>query len=280
MNTNLTISLKITNWCNLNCAHCCERSDKNQPTNFMPLAKIDNYLSQSTQMFLHPDQLITIGGGEALAPYMIGDTKYIPSVLDLTYSYGYIPTIKTNGTWGNNDKLRKNILSDIASRAYKYSKLVTMDISVDEFHNNQDGVTKIIYDTLTTPEFCFAVRICLVGFNTEKSANAQQRLKQKLIQRGLDIHQTISGDWIIELPNGDGVYMYNDFNTPIFNQGRASDNKVFTSTDNPNDNDGFNCLQIDNKDYAIYNYIQREQINNRHLNEVLYSLMAHASAQR
>ncbi len=85
---------------------------------------------------------------------------------------------------------------------------------------------------------------------------------------------------IIELPNGDGVYMYNDFNTPIFNQGRASDNKVFTSTSNPNGNDGFNCLQIDNKDYAIYNYTQREQINNRHLNEVLYSLMAHASAQR
>ncbi len=130
-------------------------------------------------MFLHPYQLITIGGDEALAPYMMGDTKYIPSVLDLTYSYGYIPTIKTNGTWGNNDKLRKNILSDIASRAYKYSKLITLDISVDEFHNS--------------------------------------------------------------------VYMYNDFNTPIFNQGRASDNKVFTSTSNPNGNDGFNCLQIDNK---------------------------------
>lgn len=208
-----------------------------------------------------------------MAPYMTGDTKYIPSALDLVYSYGYIPTIKTNGTWGNNDKLRTNILSDISSRAYKYSKLVTLDISVDEFHNNQDGVIKIIYDTLTNQDFCFAIRICLVGFNTEKSAIAQQTLKQKLIQRGFNVNQTHGRDWIIELPNGDGVYMYNDFNAPIFNQGRASDNKVFTSTSNPNGTDGFDCLQIDNNDYAIYNYIHREQINNRPLNTVLQSLM-------
>lgn len=280
MNKELVISLKITNWCNLHCAHCCERSDSKQPLKFMPLAKMDNYLSQSTKMFLHPDQLITIGGGEAMAPYMTGNTKYIPSALELVYSYGYIPTIKTNGTWGNNDKLRTTILSDISSCAYKYSKLVTLDISVDEFHNNHDGVIKIIYDTLTNQKFCFAIRICLVGFNTEKSAIAQQTLKQKLIQRGISVHQTDRRDWIIELPNGDGVYMYNDFNAPIFNQGRASDNKVFTSTSNPNGTDGFDCLQIDNNDYAIYNYIHREQINNRNLNEVLYSLMAHATNQK
>ena len=276
MNQKLVLSFKITNWCNLHCAHCCERSNIKQPLNFMPLAKMANYLSQSIKMFLPPDQLLTIGGGEAMAPYMNNDYNYIPLALDLIYTHKYVPTIKTNGTWGNNDKLRKKILSDIASKAYKYEKLVTLDISIDEFHNNQNAVAKIIRDTLTSQELGFAIRICLVGFNTKQSKTAQQTLKQKLGQYGFSINSTYVGDWIIESPSGDGIYIFNDFNTPIFNQGRAQDNNVFTSTDTPNGNDGYNCLQIDNNDYAILNYKYREPIGNRPLNAVLYSLIQKA----
>ena len=88
-------------------------------------------------------------------------------------------------------------------------------------------------------------------------------------------------DWAVYAPNQSyGAYVINNFGAPIYNLGRAKQTKTFTSIANPNGNDGSNCLQIDNNDYAILNYKYREPIKNRHLNEVLYSLMAHASMQR
>ncbi len=277
MNSGLVLSFKITNWCDLHCAHCCERSNKHNNPNFMPLEKLDKYLSESTTFDIHPDQLLTIGGGEAMAPYMLNNPRYIPTALDLIYSTGYIPTIKTNGTWGNNDRLRIKILSDISNRAYKYGKLVTLDISVDEFHNNISGVVKIISNTLTNMDFCYAIRICLVGFNTDASKTALHSVQQELQTMKFTIEPTIAGDWMICAPNSQiGTYMYNDYNTPIYNLGRAKQTKTFTATTNPNGNDGFNCLQIDNNDSATLNYTYREPIKNRPLKEVLRSLMSKA----
>ena len=96
MNNELVISFKITNWCNLHCAHCCERSNKHNKPNFMSLEKIEKYLSESRELAIAPNELLSIGGGEAFATYMFGQTTYIPRALDLFYSYEYIPTLKTN----------------------------------------------------------------------------------------------------------------------------------------------------------------------------------------
>ena len=275
MNNGLVISFKITNWCNLHCNHCCERSNKHNKPDFMSLEKLDKYLAESLIMDIRPDQLLTIGGGEALAPYMLGNATYIPNALDLIYTNKYVPTLKTNGTWGDNNTLRKKILTDIAKCAYKHQKLVTLDISVDEFHNNQSGVIKIINDIVRNPGLSFAIRFCLVGFNTPASKAALNDLQQQLQNAGLKIEQTYAGDWMIEIPNSmDGLYVCNDYGTPIYNLGRAKQTKTFTSTENPNGNDGFNCLQIDNNDYAILNYTYREPIKNRPLNLVLQSLIA------
>ena len=274
MNNELYLSLKITNWCNLCCRHCCECSDPNQVPNFIPLEKIDKYLYESRKMFIVPNPLLCIGGGEAMAPYMYGMSQYIPYALDLVYKYNYIPTIKTNGTWGDNDNLRTNILHGLAKSAYKAQKLVTLDISVDEFHNNHSGVIKIIQETLSNSDLCFAIRICLVGFNTQQSKNTLDLLQYTLQSQGFDIVKTIANDWIISSPNGEnGVYMVNDFAANIYNLGRAKDNNVFTSQSNPNGNDGADCLQLDNNDTAIFNYMYREQIKNRTLNDVLKSII-------
>lgn len=274
MNNELYLSFKITNWCNLHCDHCCERSNKHNEPKFLSLEKLDKYLSESKTLPIIPNQLISFSGGETFAPYMFNQPNYIPVALDLAYSYGYIPTIKTNGTWGDNDLLRIKILNDIASRAHKYGKLVTLDISVDEFHNNESGVMKIISNTLTNFDLCYAIRICLVGFNTPGSANALNSSQQKLQTLGFEIDKTYSGDWMICAPNQScGIYMCNDYATPIYNIGRAKQTKTYTSTGNPNGNDGANCLQLDNNDYAILNYTYREPIKNRPLNKVLESLM-------
>ena len=242
----------------------------------MPLEKLERYLQESKQMSIVPNQLMSISGGETLAPYMYNNGIYILKALDLIYSYEYIPTIKTNGTWGTNNFLRPQILSDLALCAYKYGKLVTLDISVDEFHNNQNGILNIIYHVLSNPYLCFAIRICLVGFNTPESTAVLLNLKQKLQNNKFEI-EPIEKDWVVYAPNqSNGAYIITDYSTSIYNIGRAKQTKTYTSTADPNGNDGFNCLQIDNNDYAILNYKYREPINNRPLNAVLYSLMQKA----
>lgn len=242
----------------------------------MPLAKIGKYLDESVQMDIRPDQLLTISGGEAMAPYMLNAPTYIPYALDLIYSTGYIPILKTNGTWGDNNTLRKKILSDIALRAYKYGKLITLDISVDEFHNNQSGVIKIIRDTLQNQDLCFAIRICLVGFNTPASQIALNSVSQELQKIGFEIKKTINGDWMISAPNLDfGIYMYTSYDAPISPLGRAKQTKTNTTND-IRDYDRISCLQLDNNDNAILNYKYREPIKNRPLNTVLQSLMSKA----
>lgn len=274
MRQELAISFKITNWCNLNCAHCCECSNCRNAPNFMPLEKLDSYLAESRDLPIVPNELICIGGGEAMAPYMHKNTDYIPHALDLIYSYNYVPTIKTNGTWGEKETLRKQILIDVATKAYKYGKLVTLDISVDEFHNNLDGVAKIIRDIMLSSELCYAIRFCLVGFNTSASLKALNCLQQKLQKQGFNIQKTLANDWMIDAPNADcGIYVCNDYTSKIYDLGRAKQTKVYnceygTDLIRPAD-----CLQIDNEDNAILNYLYREKIGTRSLNTVFNSLI-------
>ena len=279
MNKDLVLNFKITNWCNLNCAHCCERSGANEAPNFISLEKMEKYFAESRKMSIRPNELVTFGGGESMAPYLHGDMKYIPSVLNVAYVYGYVPTFKTNGTWGDNDFLRKRILSDIAVCAYRGGKLVTLDISVDEFHHNHDGIVKIIRDVLCNPDLCYAIRICLVGFDTLGSQLASMKLQNMLQKSGFKIQKTDKltfNDWIVFAPNSnDGVYIVNDFTANVYSLGRAKDNNIYTALGNPKDARR-NCLQIDNKDTAILNYVYREPINNRPLNEVLNSLFRQA----
>ena len=274
MRPELVISFKITNWCNLNCAHCCECSNCHEKTNFMPLVKMDNYLAESRTFPFRPNELVCIGGGEAMAPYMHKNPGYIPDALDLIYSYRYVPTIKTNGTWGTDDNLRKQILSDISAKAYQYDKLVTLDISVDEFHNNTNSVVKIIRDIMLSSELAYAIRFCLVGFDTPASIKALDKVQQELQKIGFKISKTLANDWIIEDAGGNlGLYVCNDFGSKIYNLGRAKQTKVYNSEYDSWLANRVDCLQIDNQDNAILNYLYREKINNRNLNAVYCSLL-------
>lgn len=282
MNKEWSLHFKITNWCNLNCAHCCERSNSTQPLNLLSLEKMERYLYESAHMPIKPNELISIGGGEGITPYLHNLPDYIPNALDIIYKYDFVPTIKTNGLWGDNKKIRKKILSDIADCAYKSQKLVTLDISVDEFHNNKNSIIKIINDILNNERLSFAIRICLVGFNTKKSANALFNLKQELSNKGFYVQNVPNGvwvDWIISSPNGKMLYVFNDFSNDIYDLGRASENRVYTTKIKPYKNNYSYCLQIDNNDTAMLNYMYREPINNRDLSKVLYSLINRAEGR-
>jgi len=277
MESKLSLSFKITNWCNLNCAHCCECSNSSEIVGLLPLEKMERYLYESKRMPFRCDELLSIGGGEAMAPYMHGKPDYIPAALDMAFRYDYVPTIKTNGTWGANDTMRKKILYDLATSAYKSNKLVSLDISVDEFHDNLNGVANIICDILGNMQICMAIRICIVGFNTQKSAAKQNQLRKMLNAHGVEIRNLPNGDWVaFGHDTMCGVLIINDFNTPVYNQGRAIENNVYTSTGHPNGDNSVNCLQVDNKDIAIFNYLCREPIKNRSLSNVLTVLINHA----
>lgn len=272
MNTNLAISFDVTNWCNLHCAHCCARSHKNNQTNFFSLNKLDKYLDESKNMSIIPNELMCLTGGEAMAPYMWGNNTYIPKALELIYSYEYIPTIKTNGTWGKNESLRPKVLSDLGRLAYRYGKLVTLDMSVDEFHDNKIGVANIIYDIVNNPAFLYGIRCCLLGFCTPGSGNALNALRQELESRKLNIQEIIGGDWAICTQDFSlGMYIYNDYHNKVYDLGRAKQTGVYTEISNPNGDT--TCFEINNKDYAILNYKVREPINNRPLGMVLDSLL-------
>lgn len=280
MRNDFGLSFKITNWCNLNCAHCCECSNSAEKPKFLPLEKMEKYLYESRHMPIQFHELLTIGGGEALAPYMHNNFDYIPTALNMIHKYNYIPTIKTNGTWGVDGIMREKILYDLAGAAYKSGKLVTLDMSVDEFHTNLSGVTNIIYDILSNMQICMAIRVCLVGFNTQKSTNVHNLLKRRLMAKGIEIRTLPNGDWAAFGPDTScGVLIINSFDTPIYNQGRARENKVYTSIASPNGDGSVNCLQLDNKDMAIYNYIYHEPVKHRPLSKVFDVLINRANGK-
>ena len=270
----LALSLKITNWCDLNCAHCCECSGRNNPTNFMPATKAEDYIGEFQEVPFNLAQHYTIGGGEGLAPYQFGDYDYIPQVLSCIYKVDGVPTIKTNGVWGEKANLRSDILKNLAHSAYVGNKLLTLDISVDEFHNNLNGVANIITDVVQSDYLLPAIRIALLGFDTDGTRKAMNQLRSKLADRDVG--------WD-NIPNGDiGVYrsggnigmrvIVNDDNA-IFDLGRAKQNKVYTATGQPTMT-YVNCIQIDNNNLAILNYLYCEQIAGRPLSRVFESLQS------
>jgi hypothetical protein len=268
----LTLSLKITNWCDLNCAHCCECSGANNPTNFMPLTRAEQYISEFQEIPYHIMQHYTISGGEGLAPYQFGNLEYIPTVLSCIYKIGGIPTIKTNGVWGERYNTRTEILKSLAGSAYFGNKLLTLDISVDEFHNNLKGVANIVADVVQSDYLLPAIRICLVGFNTDGTRRNMEKLRTQLDDRELHSEILPNHDWAVYRDDGKGMRVVVDDEQEVHDLGRAKQNNVYTATGNPV-GAYVNCLSIDNNYLATLNYLYTEQIAGRKLKDVMNSLL-------
>ena len=272
MNGIFAFSFKITNWCNLRCAHCCENSGKTNPPNFMPLDKIERYLGEIRNLPYNISEHIVIGGGEGMAPYFFKNTKYIPSALNLVFRAGKIPTIKTNGTWGASADKRNLILGTLANAAYSADVLITLNISVDEFHNNTMAVADLISGILLNDYIMAAIRPTLNGFNTDGSANALKKLQAELNNRKIGVDELPNGDFGVYNERGTGIRVPVDYLGAIHNLGRAVENCVYTSTNSPT-TPYVNCVQIDNNDNMILNYLYSESIDGRNLKTVMSRLV-------
>ncbi|MBQ6027328.1 MAG: radical SAM protein [Alphaproteobacteria bacterium] len=276
MNGIFAFSFKITNWCNLRCAHCCENSGKTNPPNFMPLDKIERYLGEIQNLPYNISEYIVIGGGEGMAPYFFKNIKYIPSALNLVFRAGKIPTIKTNGTWGASADKRNLILGTLANAAYSADILITLDISVDEFHDNTMAVADLISGILSNDYIMATIRPVLVGFNTNGSANALKKLKAELNNRKIGVDELPNGDFGVYNERGTGIRVPVDYSGAIHNLGRAVENRVYTSTDSPT-TPYVNCVQIDNNDKVILNYLYSEKISGCGLKTVIKRLIERAA---
>lgn len=265
----LNLALKITNWCNMRCAHCSERSGPECTPQLMPVGDVNKYVSQFRDLQVPKYEHLVFTGGESMAPYYHGEYDYVPRCLDAAYLNGFVPFFKTNGMWGGDAQLRTTILDDLANAAYKYQKLVSLDISVDEFHNNIAQTAAIIENVFKSPRNIRAIRISLVGLNTPKSRLQFINLIAQVCARGLT-YQTIDRQTLMIGYNGVGAHVYYGFDTPVSVVGRAADNKIGTAYINgqPDIQTG-SCLQIDNTNTAVLNYKWREPVGNRNLNEVL-----------
>lgn len=273
-NDKISFALKITNWCNMRCAHCSECSGPHIAPDLMPLASVEKYMGEFNAMPMDKWEYMVFTGGEAMAPYYQRETEYIPKCLDFAGQLKMAPFIKTNGAWGAYDRMRTQILRDCAGAAYRNDILSSLDISVDEFHNNIPAVTQIINDVVRSDYLCPAVRISVVGLNTKNSHIRFAELIERLRTTGLTMEPQQYGIMSV----GCGPYtaqVYYDLYTNISGVGRAANNGLgkYKPNGQPDFQTG-HCFQIDNNDIATLNYYHRTPVNNRPVFDVVKELVA------
>ena len=232
----------------------------------MPLEKIENYIAQFQELPLNLSNRITIDGGEPMLPYVMGDENYIPTALCLISKAGAIPVIKTNGTWGQTYNNRSLILKSLAKNACFIGRPLTINMPVDEFHDNISGVSNIVADVVFSDYLRGTLNIDISGFNTIGSVVANARWRSDLKSKEIDTLDLITGDLVAYNNEGEGMHICMDYESGIKNCGRALKNHVYT---NDNFTTYVNKIQVDNEDNVMLNYVVGDRLDNRSLSSVL-----------
>ncbi len=273
MNNKANLALKLTNWCDMGCAHCCESSDKNGLPNLMLTDDVYRYIAQFKDMDVPKFEHLVFTGGEPLVAYKYGMFSYTPRCLDAALRNGFVPFIKTNAKWGGNNQFRNIILSDLAAAAYKHQKLVSLEISIDEFHNNHAQAANIVEQVIRDPQLRPAIRMALVGLNTKPAKNAFVDFMMELHKRGLWFENFDDGTMSIGVKGesrDNDVALFYDYVAPLTKVGRAAENNLGVNSV-PSTTD--RCLMVDSAGLAMLNYHWREEIGNRTLGQVYNSLL-------
>ncbi len=273
MNHKVNLALKITNWCNLNCAHCCERSNKQNAPYLMPIDDVYHYVVQFRDMNVPKFEHLVLTGGEVMAPYYVREEKYMSQCLDIVFENGFVPFLKTNAMWGDKDYARDMILGDLATAAYKHQKLVSLEISIDEFHNNHAQAANVVEQVIRDQQLRPAIRMALVGLNTKPAKNSFVDFMMELYKRGLWFENFDDGTMSIGVKGesrDNDVALFYDYVAPLTRVGRAAENNLGVNSV-PSTTD--RCLMVDNAGVATLNYHWREEIGNRTLGYVYSSLL-------
>lgn len=123
---------KVTNLCNYNCAHCCERSGPNAAESFIPMSDVRNIIEQFKYV-KNKIPVAVISGGEPMMMYNHAK-YYIPQIMKTLARAGFAIELKTNAAW----TLRPDaqiIFNDLEQFFVKFpTAYFTYHLSLDKFH--------------------------------------------------------------------------------------------------------------------------------------------------
>lgn len=268
----VNLALKITNWCNLNCAHCCERSHIKEPFKLMPVDKIERYISEFKDMGVPVWDYVTFTGGEVMAPTYIGHTKYIPTVADICARNDMSACFKTNGLWGNRLMKCDTVLKSLSDVAHKYDRQISLDISIDEYHNNLDAAANIVQQVMKSQYLIDAIIISFIGLNTIESQYTFNEFSNILRNRGFFVGSIDSDGTIMISKDNKSNVMFYDIGA-LSRLGRAADNNLTQHIPSSHIRSGdSDCLEITNNNQAILNYAFTTDIKDKTIAQVYNEL--------
>lgn len=267
----VNLALKITNWCNLHCAHCCERSSTAESLNLMPITKVEKYITEFGDMGVPVWKELVLTGGEALAPYLKKQEKYIPTIANIAAQNNLSVAIKTNAKWGENSLLRNRILNDLADVAQKNDRQISMDISIDEYHDNLMGAAEIVDTIMDSKLLTDAIPVSWCGLNTVASEYQRQTFVNMLTQRGITVLPMDPDGGIVLLKHDNMNVMFHDIGG-LSRIGRAADNNLTDYVPRGMPNQTGNCFEITNTDMAILNYCFKTPVGNKTLGQLYHEL--------
>ena len=269
----VNLALKVTNWCNLCCAHCCERSNSKEPFNLMPLDRIERYIAQYVNMDVPVWDYVVFTGGESMAPYYCGMDTYVPSVAEISIKNNLNPAFKTNAKW--DAALAKRILKDLADVAHKYNHQISLDISIDEYHDNFLSAANVISQIMASQYLIDAIPVSFVGLNTVASQYKIQEFLNILKSRGMFVGATtIPTDEFLVAKGDKTNVMFYDFGG-LSRLGRAADNNIANARiiSGNGHSGGSDCLEITNNNQAILNYKYKTTMDNKTIAQVYNELL-------
>ena len=267
----VNLALKITNWCNLCCAHCCERSHRKEPFNLMPINQVEKHIIQYVNMDVPVWDYVVFTGGESMAPYYCGMDTYVPNAAEISIKNKLTPAFKTNAKW--DAALAKRILKDLADVAHKYNHQISLDISIDEYHDNFLSAANVVDQIMSSQYLIDAIPVSFIGLNTAASQYKYQEFANILRQRGIHVGQ-MDTDGTIVMSKGDNLnVMFYEIGA-LSRLGRAADNNLtqHIPSGHPNIGDS-DCLEITNTNQAILNYKYKTAMDNKTVAQVYDELL-------
>ncbi|MDE5615808.1 MAG: hypothetical protein K2I81_03180 [Alphaproteobacteria bacterium] len=133
--TQYVLVFKTTNYCDLQCPHCCENSGPHNPRTFIPTDIIFNYLKQAKADSAFSNNVV-FTGGEITSAYRVGMTDYVPALLNKSLDLGIGTDIKTNAAWIRGE-LAPRILSDLNTISVNHKPYALhLSLSLDRYHKD------------------------------------------------------------------------------------------------------------------------------------------------
>ncbi|MBQ8473387.1 MAG: radical SAM protein [Alphaproteobacteria bacterium] len=262
--------IKLTNWCNLNCRHCMERSGLDQPYQMMPVEQVKKYINEYKKLGHH----ITFTGGEPFASYIQERDEYIPEIATSCVQNRITPIFETNGTWAENMYVGGIMMSKLSEIAQNHRKDIFLDIAVDKYHPTPQGAANIC-KLIARHQHLRNNNNIRVTFSGQDCWWIGSKISNCLVEPyyafgGHEDHVSIyeHRELKVLIPLKKYILKY---------KGRAKDNNltwqsVSETIDNPDSQD---VLTITNDNQAILNHKYQTTMDNKTIEQVYSELLQH-----